>query len=151
MIAALGSLLTLLLGDLGGLLVGLLVAAAGVIELRGRRRLQQGDSGGMQALVRAQLLLLTVILVYCASRLGSFDGETVMSNLTPEMEAVLKENGLQRSDILPLVRTVFYATYGLVAFLSLLFQGGLALYYRAKTALVTEALTEPPLVNPPLA
>lgn len=152
-IAVLGSLLTVLLGDALGLIVGGLVLAAGVIELRGRHRLQQRDPGGMKLLVRAQLMMLTVILVYCVSRLGSFDAETTMAGLTPEMEAILKENGLRRADILPLVQFAFYLTYGLVAVVSFFFQGGLTLYYRSKIPSVTEALAAPPTVPPntPLA
>ena len=143
-IASLGVLLTLIIGDWLGTGIGLLVLAAGGLELRGRRQIMRRDSDGLKQLVRAQLFLLAVILVYCTSRLGSFDADTAMANLTPDMEALLKEAGLERADILPLVRIAFITTYGLVAFLSLLFQGGLILYYRSKTRLVTEALTAPP-------
>lgn len=143
-IASLGVLLTLIIGDWLGTGIGLLVLAAGVLELHGRRQIMRRDSDGLKQLVRAQLFLLAVILVYCTSRLGSFDADTAMASLTPDMEALLKEAGLERADILPLVRITFFATYGGVALLSLLFQGGLILYYRRKTRLVTEALTAPP-------
>lgn len=146
-IAALGTLLTLVLGDYSTLFAGLLILAAGVMELRGRRRLTRRDAGGMQQLVRAQLFLLAVILVYCASRLGSYDQEAMLANLTPDMKALLQESGVEVAEILPLVRMVFLATYGIVAVLSLAFQGGLILYYRRKTPLVTEALIAPPAVN----
>ena len=76
--------------------------------------------------------------------LGSFDADTAMSNLTPDMEAMLKEAGMARADILPMVRTAFLATYLTVAAVSILYQGGMALYYRGKTRLVTAALTVPP-------
>ena len=39
------------------------------------------------------LTLLGVILVYCVSRLGSFDGDTALANLTPEMEVALINDG----------------------------------------------------------
>lgn len=139
-LAALGTLLTLVLGDYSTLFAGLLILAAGVMELRGRRRLTRRDAGGMKLLVRAQLFLLAVILVYCASRLGSFDAETALASLTPEMETALKEAGLARADILPLVQTVYYAVYGMVGFVSVLIQGGLTLYYRRKVQLIEEAL-----------
>ena len=152
-IAALGILLALLLGDLSSLLVGVLVLAAGVIELRGRRALQRRDPDGMKLLVRAQLFLLTVILVYCASRLGSYDKDSMLANLTPDMRAMLKESGVEVSDILPLVQMVFYAAYGIVALVTVIYQGGMTLYYRSKIGLVTEALTAPPVppLNRPLA
>jgi hypothetical protein len=72
-----------------------------------------------------------------------------MASLTPEMEVALKEAGLERADVLPLVQTVFYAVYGTVAFVSVIFQGGLTLYYRSRTSAVTAALTPvPEPINP---
>lgn len=150
-LAALGALASLALGDLSGVFIGILVLIAGVTELHGRSRLRRRDASGMRLLVRAQLFLLTVILVYCVTRLGSFDAETVMANLTPEMQSALNEAGVARGDILPLVRLAFYLVYGVVAVVSLLFQGGLALYYRRRTVAVGEALAAPPAgVAPPL-
>jgi hypothetical protein len=150
-VAALGGLVSLLFGDLSGVAVGVLVLAAGVTELRGRKQLRRRDAAGMKLLVRAQLFLLTVILVYCVSRLGSFDAEMVMANMTPEMQAALTEAGVSRADVLPLVRTVFYVGYGTVAVVSIFFQGGLALYYRHRTGAVNEALATPPApLAPPM-
>ena len=142
-IAALGLLLTLLLGDLVGTFIGLLAVVAGWMEVRGHRVLRRHDPAGMAWLVRSQLFLLSVILVYCVTRLGSFDADTAMANLTPDMEAMLKEAGLERGDILPLVRTAFLATYLTLAIVSVIYQGGMALYYRSKTRLVTESLAGP--------
>jgi len=145
-LAGFGVLLALALGDLSGAFTGLLIVTAGIIELTGRRRLLRGDPAGMKLLVRAQLFLLAVILLYCVTRLGSFDPELAMSNLTPELEAMLKENGIERADVGPAVQIVFYVVYSLVAFLSLLFQGGLILYYRSRTTRIREALATPPPV-----
>ena len=148
-VAAAGTLLSLAFGDLGGMVTGLLVAGAGGMELHGRKRLKRRDAGGMRWLVRAQLFLLTVILVYCVSRLASFDAESAMGNLTPDMAAMLKESGLEQADILPLVHTAFLALYGSVAAVSILYQGGLALYYRSRVARVTAAMAAPPSVPRP--
>jgi hypothetical protein len=143
-VAALGTLVTLALGDLSGTLVGLLAVGSGTMEIRGHKRLKRRDPEGMKWLVRSQLLLLGVLLAYCATRLGSFDADTAMANLTPDMEALLKEAGLARSDILPLVRTAYLGTYTAVALTCLIYQGGLALYYRSRIRPVTEALAAPP-------
>jgi hypothetical protein len=150
-VAGLGALLSLLFGSLNGILVGLLLIGAGAMELHGRRLLRRRNADGMRWLVRAQLFLLSVILVYCASRLGSFDAESAMGNLTPDMESALSEAGLAKADILPLVQTAFVTTYALFAILTLVFQGGLALYYRSRIARVTTFLAQPPRVqvNPP--
>ncbi|SDR84121.1 hypothetical protein [Opitutus sp. GAS368] len=143
-IAGLGVMVTLLLGDLVGTFIGVLAAAAGWMEVRGHRMLRRRDPAGMTWLVRSQLFLLSVILVYCVTRLGSFDADTAMASLTPDMEALLKEAGLARGDILPLVRTTFLATYLTFAVVSIIYQGGMALYYRSKTRLVTAALAVTP-------
>jgi len=140
-VASLGTIATLLLGDLTGTLVGLLAIGSGVMEIRGHRLVARRQAEGMKWLVRSQLLLLGVLLAYCATRLGSFDAETAMANLTPDMEAVLKEAGLERADILPLVRITYLATYGAVALTCLIYQGGMALYYSRKRDPVTQALT----------
>lgn len=152
-VASLGSLLALLLGDLVGVLVGLMVVGAGAMELRGHGALKRRDASGMRWLVRSQLFLLTVILVYCASRLGSFDSESVMGNLTPDMASVLQEAGIEQADIVPLVRMMFLTVYGSVAAITLLYQGGMALYYSRRTARVAAFLAAPPPVaaHSPLA
>ena len=146
-ISSLGSLLALAIGDLLSTLIGLLVLAAGLLEVRGHRQLQQRDPAGLTLLVRSQLFLLAVMLVYCAGRLGSFDADTALASLTPDMEIILAEAGLDKSSLLPLVRTAFFALYSAVAAITLIYQGGLALFYRSKIKLVTEALTAPPTAS----
>jgi hypothetical protein len=71
----------------------------------------------------------------------------MLGNLTPDMKAMLKESGVEVAEIIPLVQMAFFATYGLLALLTLIFQGGLILYYRSKIPLVTEALAAPPVVT----
>ena len=146
-ISSLGSLLALAIGDLLSALIGLLVFSAGLMEVRGHRQLQQRDPAGLILLVRSQLFLLAVMLVYCAGRLGSFDADTALASLTPDMEVILAEAGLDKSSLLPLVRSAFFALYSAVAAITLIYQGGLALFYRSKIKPVTEALTAPPTAS----
>jgi hypothetical protein len=148
--AALCVLVALGMGDLLGIAICLLVLVSGWMEIRGNRLIKQRDPAGMKWLVRSQMFLLAVILAYCARCLGSFDSDSVMSNLTPDMEAVLKEAGIEKADLVPLVHKMFFVLYGAVALTCLIYQGGLALFYRGKTALVTEALTRPPVRVPVL-
>src|SRR5882762_1336293 len=72
-VAGLGILLALVLGDWLSIGLGLLVGGLGWMEVYGGRLLRQRDPEGMKWLVRSQMLLLGLILAYCASRLGSFD------------------------------------------------------------------------------
>jgi hypothetical protein len=142
--AALSAPLALLLGDWVGAGVALAAVVSGAMEIHGSRRLRAGQADGMRWLVRAQLFLLAVILVYATGRLFSFDGEYVASLLTPEMEETFRQAGLEKSQILPLVRMFFLTFYGTVILVSCLYQGGLAWYYRRKTPLVAAALSVPP-------
>ena len=71
--------------------VGLLVAIGGITEVRGRNKLRQRDADGMRLLVRAQWMVLGVIWVYAASRIGSFDAMLALDNQTPEMRQMLAE------------------------------------------------------------
>lgn len=144
-VAGLGTLLTLVLGDWLGTGIGLLIGGAGWMEVHGHKILKRRDPAGMKWLIRSQLFLLALILAYCASRLGSFDEGTVLANLTPDMQAMLKEAGIEKADILPIVHLAFLVLYGGVAVVSLIYQGGMTLYYRSRVRLVTEALAVSPM------
>ena len=141
-VAGLCTLVSLAFGDWVGGGTGLLVTACGVMEIHGHRLLKRRDATGMTWLVRAETFLLSVILVYAVSRMLSFDAEYILSNLTPDLEALLKEAGISKAEIIPLVQTFFCAFYGVIIVVALIYQGGLALYYRRKTPLVTEALEQ---------
>lgn len=142
--AGLCTLVSLVFGDLVGSGIGLLVVASGVMEIHGHRLLKRRDATGPVWLVRSQLFLLSVILVYAVTRLFSFDSESILSNLTPELEALLKENGITRAEIIPLVQTFFRAFYGAVILVTVIYQGGMAFYYRRKSPLVAKELNLPP-------
>lgn len=147
LISGLGTLLSLAFGDLVGAGIGLLAATAGGMEVRGHRLLKRGDADGLRWLVRAELFLLAIIATYATSRLLSFDAESVRENITPDQQAVLKEVGLEMTEVIPLVRLVFRLFYGAVLLLTCLYQGGMTLFYRHKAPLVRAALAGPP--SPP--
>jgi pyrimidine-nucleoside phosphorylase len=142
-IAGVCALASLAFGDLMGCLVGVLAVSAGAMEIRGYRLLKKRDATGLKWAIRAELWLLTVIAVYAVTRLASFDPEAAMGNLTPEMKSMLKEAGVDTTEILPMVRLMFHLIYGGVLVLTIIYQGGLALFYRRRTALVTEAIDTP--------
>lgn len=138
------TLVSLALVDPIGISVCLLVALGGALEVRGHRLLQRRDADGMRWLVRSQLVVLGVIWTYAATRLMSFDEGLVREMVTADMRASLNELGVTMEDILPLVRRFFYLLYGSVMAATLIYQGGLALYYRRRTATVELALKTPP-------
>ncbi len=139
-VAGLSALLAAAMGDLVSAIVALLVTAAGCGEWHGAKLLRRSDIRGLDWLVRSQLYLLSVILSYAVTRLASYDPEYVRSLVTPEMNQIFQQAGLSLDDIMPMVRTAFYATYGTLAVVTLIYQGGLALYYRRRAAIVRTAL-----------
>ena len=140
-IAGLGSLLSLALFDPVGVVVGALVAYGGWMEWSGRKHLVRGEAEeGMRRLVRSQWIVLGVILVYCVTRLASFDAESALGPLTGDMRTQLAEAGVDLASILPLLRLTFYGLYGSVALVTLIYQGGMARYYRRRTEVVKQAL-----------
>ncbi len=159
-IAGLGFLVALLMVEPLGGAIGLMILTAGVMELRGRRALQRRNPEGMKLLTRSQLFVLTVILVYCARCIGSFDAGYLKDQAIPELRQLLtawfgmsldeflQQAGLTVNELVPLAKKAVWLLYGTVAGVSLLYQGGLTLYYRSKIGLVTEALAALPPVLP---
>lgn len=155
--AGLGVLVSLLLLDPIGLATCLLITLGGVIEVRGSRRLRRRDPDGMRLLVRSQLVVLGVIWVYALPRLLSFDATYLQDQVIPNLreimaasgadfDSLLAQAGLDAKAIVPLVHLFFVVLYGSVMLATLFYQGGLALYYRHRAAVVTEALRAPPAV-----
>jgi hypothetical protein len=142
-------LASLVFGDPVGFSVGLFVALGGALEVRGHHLLKHGHADGMRWLVRSQLVVLGTIWVYAARQLLSFDLSIVREMATPDMRTALSEPGLTLDDILPLVRRASYLLWGSVMAVTLIYQGGLALYYRRRTAAVVQALTTLPAVTVP--
>ena len=138
--AGICTLVTLLLGDVTGIVVGALVTGAGLLEVRGNRLLARRHADGMRWLIRAQLFLLAVILIYASSRIYSLGQELTPANLSPEMRSLLTQSGLEPNEVLPLLRTVISSFYGAVMLTTCLYQGGLAFYYRRRRAIVEQAL-----------
>ncbi|MFA6286321.1 MAG: hypothetical protein WC661_02985 [Opitutaceae bacterium] len=146
-------------GDLIGAVTGLLVAGAGVLEIRGGLRLRQHDADGMDYLVRAQWIVITVIWAYALRRIFSFDAELMMANYSPEMRSMLDDTlsnlpeetraslqalGLTANNPAPFVHSIICLVAGILMVVTLVYQGGLALYYRNRRETVRDALTAPP-------
>ena len=140
------TLVTVLIGDWTGILVGLLVVASGLMEVRGNRMLRRRNAAGVSWLIRAQVFLLGVILVYASVRIVGFDREFAAQNFSPLMRTALEQLELSLEDLLLLVRLAVRGFYGAVMLGACLYQGGLALYYRKRQALVELALAAPPAI-----
>ncbi len=134
-----------------GAATGALAAGAGLIELHGRRRLRAGDSGGVGWLVRSQWVLLTVILAYVAYQLRYFDAPELLTAVEKNLATFQRRLGIEPTSIAhtfdltqpqlrELATQTVHLAYIVVGVSSILFQGGLALYYHRATQAIGKAL-----------
>lgn len=132
-------LLSAAFGDYFSATVGALVAGAGAAELHGTRLLARRDQRGMDWLVRSQLALLIAILGYCAFRLLRPELAPLRALISADMREQLEVLGLSVDHFLGLL---YRLVYGCVALTTLLYQGGLAIYYSRRRRIVAQALAE---------
>lgn len=138
--AGLCTAISLLFGEWVGVGIGALITAAGIIELRGRKRIVRGESAGMSGLVRAQLIILGTVLLYSLENLLAYDESTLLGQITPEMRSYLSQAGIAVADLQPMIKPVYFSLYLTVIGVTVLFQGGLALYYHSRRTQVAQAL-----------
>ena len=152
-VASFCALIALVMGDLIGAIVGLLVAAAGWIEWHGAKLLQRGQARGIDWLVRSQLYLLSIILLYVIGQMASYDPdpENVRSHIQQldplislftgrSIQDWLEGLGLTVQDVPRLVPIIFYSMWSTIALVALFYQGGLALYYKRRAATIRVTL-----------
>ena len=113
-------------------------------EFRGRKRLLNFDASAATMLGWNQLGLLAMIVVYCLwSLLGSAgEADAVRAELKSysDLDAALGAAGGFEG----MFKTVSYGLYGGVIVLSVIFQGGNALYYFTRRRHVEDFITETP-------
>lgn len=125
--------------DPTGTIVGVLAAAAGAMELAGAGMLGSGDPRGLRWLVTSQLFLLVTVLGYVALRLSNIDVEPLRKAVTPEIAEQIQQAGMTTDAFLvEMMRLVYIAVAGA----TILYQGGMAVYYLRKSAGVLMALNE---------
>lgn len=113
-------------------IIGVLAAGTGAMELHAVQRLRAGEAAALRWLVRAPLLLLGLIWIYCLVRLTHFDPSLMDAALTPALRQSLEEAGLTVDDVRPFFRKVYHFTYGVGALVAVFYQGGLARYYHRR-------------------
>ncbi|HET9679720.1 MAG TPA: hypothetical protein VFP95_04045 [Gammaproteobacteria bacterium] len=139
LIALLGALVCGIFGYGWGVVIGLLFAVAGGIELRGAQLLINHVDKARYWLCGGQLYFLLVVISYAGWRLTSLDVQTLLQSLGPEMVDLLKrriqqQNGLWLPDqvlgetLLVMMRFVYWA----LIVISLFYQGLMFFYYARK-------------------
>jgi len=113
-------------------------------EFRGRKRLLSFDPSAATMLGWNQLGLLAMIVVYCLWSLlgtaGQADAVRAELKSYSDLDAALGTTGGFEG----MVKTISYAFYGGVIALSVLFQGGNALYYFTRRRHVEDFIAETP-------
>jgi hypothetical protein len=124
------------------MLIGLLIAGAGAFELHGAGLLNGGEFRGLRWLVTSQLYLLVTVLLYVGLRLVSFDPALINLIMTDTLRQRYLAAGLTSGQINQVVQLSYYLTYAIVGVLTLVYQGGMAIYYYRRRSAVAAALTE---------
>jgi hypothetical protein len=131
--------LTILLSlplDIAGLLLGGCLLAVGIAQQRTASRLVAGDPTAPGVLARNELLLLAAITVYAVAQMTILRAGT-----SADLEMLGDSAGV---DVAGLVDAVAGAVYGGVIVISLVYQGGMALYFRRRLPIVERYANEVP-------
>ncbi len=127
----LGLAIAILSKSFSGLLVTVGVTISGWMEVTGRAKLKAKRADAGDWLTWSQLELMTVILIYAAYQLHTFDPAHVLTYLSPNMRQMLKDiTALGTNDMQYVVKNAFYTLYRGLILGTLLYQGGMWLYYR---------------------
>ena len=110
---------------IAGVLATVILAAVGTVELVGRKKLLRGDASATRILAFNQLAFLAAIIIYCCMQMAMFSLSSLTKEIPPELGPI--DPSTQQ-----LIRQLWNGFYILLIFLSLVFQGGLALYYHRK-------------------
>ncbi|MCF7803160.1 MAG: hypothetical protein K9N46_12655 [Candidatus Marinimicrobia bacterium] len=133
-IAGIGTVLSLFSLSLNGILVGLGITAAGLLELRGHKTLGEDLAEARKWLLTSQILFFTVIVLYSAYQLSVFDAMNPLNTFSEDFrQTVLALAGSQQSVLNDLIAKAYRTTYIAIMVLSFFYQGGMWLYYNRVT------------------
>ena len=133
--------------DVTGAVTGIAIAAAGAMELHGAGLLRNFDEKGMRWLIASQLFLMAFILAYACYRLNTLSiaetkavfGSVYTPEQVDEFRSVAREANLTPDDALRLFNTTLWGAVGIG---TVIYQGGMSIYYNRRRAAVVTALEE---------
>jgi hypothetical protein len=141
------ALASAVLHDVPGTSISLLVAGAGAVELHGAGLIRHGAERGLRWLVTSQVYLMTVMLGYVGHALRHVDVAgfkhllqsvaAAMSLPTEDYRQVVIQAGMSVDDFL---HSAYVSFFGLVALITVLYQGSMAVYYARRRTAVAAAL-----------
>jgi len=123
-------------GDFSGAAFGFLIAAAGAIELKGVSLLRAARMEGMGWLFGSQLYLMAVILAYVFFRLFNLAKDPLLKALNRAFAQTGMDMEMLPFDLTQMLKFVYLA----VAVITILYQGGMIIYYLRRRSAVAAAL-----------
>lgn len=133
------TLLVALFGpDVLGLAIGAVVTGVGVAQLRAAPRLRHGDPAAPRVLARNELVLMGGIIGYCLLKL------TLLRESGADLQSQVGDTGdldLGIGELIDSLNTTMYSAFLAV---TLVYQGGLALYFLRRRPIVERYLVEAP-------
>jgi hypothetical protein len=130
-----------------GLVLTVGIAFVAFNEFRGRKRLLNFDPSGARLLGWNQLALLAMIVGYCAWMMRVGIGDLGAGALSSELKGLAElDSGLASmvDSYQPMIQQAVRGFYFVVIALSVIFQGGTALYYFTRRRLVEDFVAETP-------
>jgi hypothetical protein len=123
------------MGDTSGAVFGALIAAAGAIELRGVSLLRSSRRQGIFWLVGSQLYLMSIVLGYVSYRIFNLAKDPLLRAVTKAMATT----GMDLDEMVDLPQLLRLG-YLAVAAVTIVYQGGMIVYYLRRRAVVTAAI-----------
>lgn len=118
-------------GDRIGTFISLLVAGSGAMELHGANLLARAGSAGVRWLLLSQAFLMAVIFSYTAFAMKHLGASAITDSFTPTELQTLNVTKQQ-------IASLFYFACVLA---TLIYQGGMLVYYAMRRRAVLAALT----------
>lgn len=116
--------------------VGLILITLGLIERSAGQDVALCKVSAPSRLAWNQLMLFGIIALSCGMQMKTYQGEQAAAALTPEMQQQLAESNPELAGMMANLQsigpTVVYTFFGFIVLTSLMFQGGMALYYLSR-------------------
>jgi hypothetical protein len=131
------SVLLTMTSDPAGLGLGVVLACVGLNARSSGARLATGDIAAPMRLALGEVALLVGLIAYCVAKM------TIMRSSGAEIEAMFGSLNADL-DIAALIDSTTDIVYASIIGIAFLYQGGLALYYRARGTAVRSYVEETP-------
>lgn len=124
-------------GEPADIALAAVLVAVGLAARSGAKRLIAADPKSPQFLALGEIALLLAVIAYCVARM------TVMRSTGAELAGLVGTTSID-IDIEELIDTTTNIVYPLIMLIAVLYQGGLAMYFRARRSAVGRYIDDTP-------